>query len=188
MLKHQARRSAEVEFHDRFADGQRLQRGGGLGDDDGAVAGDLVLVLTLARGLQHVAGGIHGGQRRGGDMGLAGGAVLEPALVALEPLLDHHERLVGAGIGVVRVRIRLQRNAGIKMQRTVGAETEAVLAQRDVAGVIAVEIFTQDLFGPIVHAAAEGLADVNALARNPKSHVMPRLVCLPSLDRSRIGG
>ena len=62
------------------------------------------------------------------------------------------------------------------MQRAVGTETEAVLAERDVAGIIAVEIFTQDLFGPVGDAAAEGLADANAMAIYTKSFVLPCLV------------
>jgi hypothetical protein len=40
-----------------------------------------------------------------------------------------------------------------------------------VAGIIAVEIFTEDLFGPVGDAATQGLADADALARNTESHV-----------------
>lgn len=74
------------------------------------------------------------------------------------------------------------------MQRTVGAEAEAVLAQRDVTRVIAVEIFAQDLFSPVVDAAAQGLADVDALSRDAESHVnltwfVPGLDLGPIADR-----
>src|SRR3954469_14624784 len=117
-------------------------------------------------------------------MGLAGGAILEPALVALEPLLDHQQRLVGTGIGIRCVRIGLERDSRIKMQRTVGSEAEAVLAQRDVAGIIAVEIFAQDLFSPVGDTAAQGLADVDALSRDAESHVNLTWF-VPGQDRAR---
>ena len=100
-------------------------------------------------------------------MGLARGTILEPALVAAQPLLDHQQRLVGAGIGVGGDRIGLQRDAGIQMQRAVGAEAEAVLAERNVAGIIAVEIFAQDLFGALADASAQRFADADAFSRNP---------------------
>src|SRR5947209_5392390 len=107
-------------------------------------------------------------------MRLALGAVLEPALVAAQPLLDLQQRLVGAGIGVGRIGFGLQRDAGIQMQRAVGAEAEAVLAERDVAGIIAVEIFAQDFFGAFADAPAQRFADTDAFARDPYGHVMPR--------------
>src|SRR6185312_12070845 len=58
VLEYQAGCSAEVEFHHRLADRHLLQRGRGLGDDHGAVSGDLVLVVTLARRFQHVGRGV----------------------------------------------------------------------------------------------------------------------------------
>ena len=57
------------------------------------------------------------------------------------------------------------------MQRAVGAETETVLAQRDVAGIIAVEIFAQHFVGALADAPAQRFADTDAFSRDPESHV-----------------
>src|SRR5512139_523150 len=103
-------------------------------------------------------------------MGLAGRAILQPALVAAQPLFDHQERLVGAGIGVLGVRIGLQRNSRIEMQRAIGAEAEPILAERDVAGIIAVEIFAQDFLGALADTTAQGVTDADAFSRDPESH------------------
>src|SRR5581483_6712465 len=46
---------------------------------------------------------------------------------------------------------------------------------RDVAGIIAVEIFAQDFVGAIADAVAQRLADADAFSRDPESHGMPRL-------------
>src|ERR1700761_1419635 len=71
------------------------------------------------------------------------------------------------------------------MQRTIGTETEAVLAQRDVAGIVAVEIFTQDFFGAFADAIAQGVADADAFTRDPKGHGQASLVreSEPTLSR-----
>jgi hypothetical protein len=50
------------------------------------------------------------------------------------------------------------------MQRAIGAETEAILAQRDVAGLIAVEIFAQDFIGALTDAPAQRFTDVDAFS------------------------
>src|SRR3954468_742574 len=107
-------------------------------------------------------------------MPLALGAVLAPALLAAQPLFNRQQRLVGAGVGVRRIGFGLQRDPGIQMQRAVGAEAEAVLAERDVAGIIAVEIFAQDFFGAFADASAQRFAYTDAFARDPYGHVMPR--------------
>src|SRR5207344_1762062 len=88
---------------------------------------------------------------------------------------DHDQRLVGAGIGVGGVRIGLQRDAGIEMQCAVSAEAEAVLAQRDVARIITVEIFPQDLIGALADARTKRFADADAFPGDSKGHLMPRL-------------
>src|SRR5947199_5945780 len=107
-------------------------------------------------------------------MRLALGAILEPALVATQPLLDLQQRLVGAGIGVGGIGFRLQRDPGVQMQRAVGTKAKTVLAERDVAGIIAVEILAQDFFGAFADAPAQRFADTDAFARDPYGHVMPR--------------
>src|SRR5687768_13621246 len=56
------------------------------------------------------------------------------------------------------------------MQCTVGAKTEAVLGQRDVAGIIAVEIFAQHFVGALADAGAQRVADADAFSRDPQSH------------------
>src|ERR1700720_1365763 len=56
------------------------------------------------------------------------------------------------------------------MQRAVGAETETILAQRDVAGIIAIEILAQDFLGALADAPAQGVADADAFSRDPESH------------------
>src|SRR4051812_41050372 len=60
------------------------------------------------------------------------------------------------------------------MQRAVGAEAKTVLAERDVAGIIAVEIFAQHFFGAFADTSAQRFADTDAFARDPYGHVMPR--------------
>src|ERR1700747_1557354 len=57
------------------------------------------------------------------------------------------------------------------MQRAVGAEAKAVLAECDVAGVVAVEIFPQNFFRALVDASAQGLTDADAFSRNPQGHL-----------------
>jgi len=67
-------------------------------------------------------------------------AILEAALVAAQPLLDAQRRLVGARIRVRGVRLAVQRDPRVEMDRAVGAETEAFLLDRDVARIAAVEL------------------------------------------------
>ena len=102
--------------------------------------------------------------------------VLEPALIAAEPLLDHQERLISAGIGVRRVRFGLEGDPRIKVQRAIGLEAEAVLGERDVAGIVAIEILAEHLVGALADAAAQRFADADALSGNPQGHVSPRFM------------
>src|SRR3954451_7391446 len=108
-------------------------------------------------------------------MRLALGAILQPALVAAQPLLDLQQSLVGAGISVGGIGFGFQRDPGIEVQRAVGTEAETVLAERDMAGIVAVEIFAQDFFGAFADAPAQRFADIDAFARDSYGHVMPRL-------------
>ena len=75
--------------------------------------------------------------------------VLEPALVAAQPLLQPHRRLVGAGIGVGGQRIGFQHDAGIEMDHALRAEAEPFLADGDVAGKPAVEILGRGVRDPL---------------------------------------
>src|SRR5450631_4899644 len=174
MLEHDAGGTRQIQFHHGLAHRHPLQRSRRLGDDHRAVAGLVVLVVSRGR-LDHVARGIEG--RRGQfnhrnrfGMRLSRGTVLEAALVAAQSLLNLGQRLVGAGIGVDGIRIRLERNSGIQMQRAVGAEAETILAQRDMAGIVAVEIFAQDFIGALADASAQRVADIDAFSRDPESH------------------
>ena len=106
--------------------------------------------------------------------------ILQPPLVAAQPLFDALGGLVGAGIGIGRHRLRFQHDAGIEMDHAFGAEAEAVLADGHVTGIAAVEIFRGRFGDPLVDAAAQRLADVDVLARNAKRHG-----CLRSSHRGR---
>ena len=50
------------------------------------------------------------------------------------------------------------------MQGAIGAEAEAILAQGDMAGIIAVEIFAQHLFGAFADASAQRFTDTDAFS------------------------
>ena len=106
--------------------------------------------------------------------------ILEPPLVAAQPLLDAHRGLIGAGIGVGGDRFGLQHDAGIEMDHAFGAEAESLLADGHVAGIAAVEIFCGGLGDALVDAPAQRLADVDVLARDAKRHD-----CLRSSQRGR---
>jgi hypothetical protein len=56
------------------------------------------------------------------------------------------------------------------MQGAVGAEAETILAQRDVPGIIAIEILAEHFIGALADAAAQGVADIDAFSRDPESH------------------
>src|SRR5690242_17614023 len=75
------------------------------------------------------------------------------------------------------------------MQRAIGLKAEAVLGQRDVTGIIAVEIFAQHFIGTFADAVAQRLADADAFSRNPEGHGKPRLAGLGEsrLNRFAIG-
>src|SRR5579863_3554157 len=62
------------------------------------------------------------------------------------------------------------------MQRAVGAEAEAILAQRDVAGIIAIEIFAQHFVGALADPPTQRVTDSDAFSRDAQSHLMPRFL------------
>src|ERR1700736_5453381 len=96
--------------------------------------------------------------------------VLQAALVAAELLLHPDRRLVGARVGVGRHRLRLERYAGIEMNGALGAKAEAVLLDRHGPGIAAVEVFLERFHEPRIDPLAQGLADVEVLARDAKRH------------------
>src|SRR5579864_1067644 len=101
--------------------------------------------------------------------------ILEPALVTAQPLLDPLRRLVGAGIGIRRHGFGFEHDAGIEMDHAFGPEAEAFLADRDMAGKAAVEIFCGGFRDPLADARTQGLAYVNVPARDAKRHDRPPL-------------
>jgi hypothetical protein len=54
------------------------------------------------------------------------------------------------------------------------------------AGIVAVEIFAQDLVGALADAPAQRFTDADALSRNPKTHFCASLVDHPA--RIDLGG
>src|SRR5262249_24612784 len=91
-------------------------------------------------------------------------------LVATQPLLDPHCRLIGTGIGVGGQRLRFEHDARIEMDHTFGSEAEALLADGHVTRVPAVEIFCGRLADARFDARAQRPADIDVLARTSKWH------------------
>jgi len=60
-------------------------------------------------------------------------------MIAAQLLFDPRNRLIGAGIGIGRVALGMQRDLRIEMNGAFGAEPKTVPRQRDVAGIAAVE-------------------------------------------------
>src|SRR5262249_62288123 len=94
---------------------------------------------------------------------------------AARPPLQPHRRLVGAGIGIGRERLGLQHDPGIEVDHAFRAEPETLLADGDVAGEPAVEIFGGGVRDPLIDARAQRLTDIYVLARNAKRHGRPRI-------------
>src|SRR5262245_44282469 len=67
----------------------------------------------------------------------------------------------------------MQHDAGIEMHHAFGAEAERLLADRDVAGIAAVEILVDRFRNPRADPGAQRLADVDVLARDAKRHGPP---------------
>src|SRR5262249_3449280 len=99
--------------------------------------------------------------------------LLEAALVAAQPLFDARGRLVGAGIGGSGHRLGFQHDAGIEMDHAFGAKAEALLADGDVTGKAAVEIFRRGLGYACVDTRTQRLADLDILAGDAKRHDRP---------------
>ncbi|MNY53886.1 hypothetical protein D3C86_1896860 [compost metagenome] len=92
--------------------------------------------------------------------------LLELAVIAAQPLFDverHH--LEGAG-RVSRLGAGLQHGARIEMNHAVGAITDAVRCQGEMAVIAAVEIFPDNGCEMLLRLAPEGIADIHVLSRN----------------------
>src|SRR5262249_15183256 len=96
--------------------------------------------------------------------------ILEPMLVAPQPLLDADGRRICACISVGGARVGVQRDAGVEMDRAFGLKAEAVLRHRDVAGISAVQLFAQCLDNSRADALTQGFADVEIFSRDAKWH------------------
>jgi hypothetical protein len=99
--------------------------------------------------------------------------ILEPMLVAAQPLFKPQGGLIGTGISIRRKCVGFEHNAGIEMNHAVGAETETLLADGDVAGKSTVEILRRHLRDARIDARAQRLPDVDILARDAKRHDRP---------------
>ena len=189
MLEHDHRSAGEIQFHHRFAHRHSFQRTGGFGDNDGIVRCYFVIVVVvMAEGLEHVTARIERPRVAFGDDGrrrvrLARRAILQATLVPPQSLFDLDESLVRTGIGIGGVGFGFKRNAGIKMQRTIGFESKAVLAESHMTGIVAVEIFTQHFLGAVADAPAQGFTDIDAFARDSNAHVVPRFITPHGVSR-----
>ena len=90
--------------------------------------------------------------------------ILQPAVIAPQPALDAFGGLIGAGIGIGGGGVGVQRNPGIEMDHAFGAVAEGFPADRDVAGIAAVEILGQDFGHARVYALPQRFTDVDVLA------------------------
>ncbi len=81
--EHDHRRAGHVEFRNRIAHRELLQRGGRFGDDDGREAVDLALVIGFGCG-DDVARGVE----RAAILYALGAMILEAAMVTAESRLD----------------------------------------------------------------------------------------------------
>ena len=99
-----------------------------------------------------------------------GAVLLETAMIAAQPFLNPQRRLVGAGIGVGRTGLGVQRDLRIEMNGALGAKPDAIPRHRDVAGLSTVKILTQCFADACIDALAQRFADVEILARNAKCH------------------
>src|SRR5512140_686570 len=79
----------------------------------------------------------------------AGLMVLPAAFVSAQPFFNTDRGLFRTFIGVCSHPLRFEQSAGIEMQYTLGAKSEAVFANRRVSRISASEIFRGGLFDPI---------------------------------------
>src|SRR5262249_10659160 len=100
----------------------------------------------------------------------ARGVVLQPPLIATQPVLDPQGGLVRARIGIGRHAFDVQRHARIQMHDAFRVEAEALFAYGGVTGVATVKKFLHDLGNAIAHPRSQRFADVDVLARDAKQH------------------
>src|SRR5579872_6705958 len=96
----------------------------------------------------------------------AGLVVLPAAFVSAEPFFDADRSLFRAVVGIRGHTFRFEQRAGIEMQYALGAESEAVFANRRMSRIAASEIFRGGLFDPIGDFLLEGRADTDVSSRN----------------------
>src|SRR5262249_47150580 len=126
-------RARHVQLHDCLADGELLECGCRLGDDDRIELVRFLVAFVLGCG-DHVARRLHGGHDGPGYAVRARDrAALEPAVKAAPRLSDADGRLIGARIGVRRHPFGLQRNARVEVEGAFGAKPEPLLPDRDVS-------------------------------------------------------
>jgi hypothetical protein len=96
--------------------------------------------------------------------------ILEPSMVAAKLLFHADYRLVGAGIGIRRFALGVQRDLGIEVNRTFGPEPDSVPGQCYMTGITAIEILIGNFGDPAADAIAQGFADIKIFTGNTKGH------------------
>src|SRR5271155_2074997 len=91
-------------------------------------------------------------------------------MIAAQPLFDERRRLVGAGIGVGRHAVGVQRDFRIEMDRAFGAEAKAVARERKVTRIASVKIFTYRLGNPVADTVAQRVANIEIFPGHAKCH------------------
>src|SRR6516164_1663955 len=158
VTKDQNGRAGHVELGYRLADREAFQGRCRFGNDHRRETLDVEGVVALRR-----FDDIGRSAAERSDIATLVPMLLEASVVAAEPLFDAQRRLIGAGIGVWRHAFGMQRDFGVEMDRTLGAEAEPVFGQRDVARIAAVEIFTHGLRYSRIDAFPQSLAQVEIL-------------------------
>src|SRR5205823_298623 len=85
----------------------------------------------------------------------------QPPFIAAQPSLQALRGLICAGIGIGGKRLDFEHDAGIEMDHAFGTEAKSLLADGDVAGETAVEIFGGSLCNPLIDPRAQRGADVD---------------------------
>src|SRR5215213_4568877 len=157
--------AGEIELEDGVADREPVDRPRRLGNDDGVVFA--VLDKLVGGRFEDRIGAL---ERPVRPLPGPGRAVLQPPLVAPQALLDALGRLVEARIGVRRRARGFERDPRGEVQHALGAEPGAVLGDRDMARIVAVEVLPERARDAGLDLAAQRLADVEILAGDPQAH------------------
>ena len=104
--------------------------------------------------------------------------ILQPAVIAAQPLLDPQRRLIGAGVRVSRQAFGVQGDFRVEMDGAFGAEPESLPLERGMSGIAAIEIFAHGFGDALAHALAQRVTHVEVLSRDAKCHAKPPVQAL----------